>query len=115
MVMVLAGLALTAAIQPDRWVAVGDSAGSHAEYLDMESLERSGVKVSLWTRRDYAGGQGSAWHEIELDCAARTETILAYVRDDGRSVSHNVVRPHRDAVPIAPGSVAERVFAIACR
>ena len=111
----LAGLALSAVIQPERWVHVGTHANSHEEYLDRESVKRSGDKVTLWTRRDLVQNQGTAWHEIELDCAATTETILAFIRDDGRSISHNVARPHRKSSPIAPGSVEERIFDIACR
>ena len=108
-------LLLLVAFQQDRWVHVGGGPNSHAEYLDRESVTRSGDKVTVWTRRDFALGQGTAWHEIEFDCSARTETILAYVRDDGRTVSHNVVRPHRGSSPIAPDSVAERIFDIVCR
>ena len=113
--MVLAELALSAAIQPDRWVRVGGSVGSHEEHLDRESLERNGDKVMLWIRRDYVGKQRTVWHEIELDCSRRTATILAYVRDDGKTVSHNVVRPYQGPAPISPGSSAERIFNIACR
>ena len=111
----LAGLALSAAGQPDRWLPVGGSAGSDKEFLDQESLKRSGDKVTVWTRRDFALDQGTAWHEIEFDCSARTQTILAYIRDDGRTISHNVARPHRESASIAPGSAAERLFDIACR
>lgn len=114
-VMLLAGLALSAASQPDRWVRVGGSDGTHEEYLDRASLTRSGDKVTLWTRRDLAESRGTAWHEIEFDCSARTKTILAYVMDDRGTISHNIDRPHRKAAPIAPGSVSERLFAIACR
>jgi hypothetical protein len=113
--MLLAGLALSTAIHPDRWVHVGGSTGSYEEYLDRESVNRNGDKVTVWTRRDFVLNQGTAWHEVELDCSTRTETILSYVRDDGGTISHNVVRPHRDSAPIAPQSVAERIFNIACR
>lgn len=113
--MFLTALALSAAIQPDRWVHVGGSTNLYEEYLDMESVKRSGDKVTLWTRRDLARDQGTAWNEIEFDCSARTETILAYIRDDRGSISHNVARPHREAAPIPPGSVKERIFNMACR
>lgn len=113
--ILLAALALSAANEPDRWVHVGGSDSSYEEYLDRDSVNRSGDKVTLWTRRDFARGQGTAWHEIEFDCSARTETILAFVRDDRGTVSHNVVRPHRGPSPIAAGSVEERIFNIACR
>jgi hypothetical protein len=113
--MFLTGLALAAVNPPERWVHVGGSADSYREYLDTESVTRSGDKVSVWTRRDFAGGQATAWHELEFDCSTRTETILAYVRDDRGTVSHNVVRPHRGPAPIAPNSVEERIFDLACR
>ena len=113
--MVMAGLALCALIQPDRWVHVGGSAGFYDEHLDMDSLKRTGDKVTVWTRREYVGAQATAWHEIEFDCSTRMETVLAYVRDDGRSVSHNAVRPHREPALVAPGSVSEKIFDIACR
>ena len=113
--MLLTALALSAALEPDRWVHVGGSAGLYEDYLDRESVKRSGDKVTLWTRRDFAEGGATLWHEIELDCPARTETILAYIRDERGTVSHNVARPHREASPIPPGSVEEKIFDLACR
>ena len=113
--MFLTLLFLSAVVQPDRWIHVGGSPGEHEEYLDKKSVERSGDKVTLWTRRDLARDQGTAWNEIELDCSKRTDTILAWVRDDRGAVSHNIVRPHRGPAPIRPKSVAERIFNIACR
>ena len=112
--MFLAGLALSALGKPDRWVPVAGTADTFVEYLDTDSVKRSGDKVAVWTRRDFVSGQSTLWHEIEFDCPARTETIVAYVRDDGGTVSHNVVRPHRAASAIVPGSVEERIFRIAC-
>ena len=113
--MFLTALALSTMIQPERWVHVGGGTGLYDEFVDTESVRRSGDKVTVWTRRDFAENQGKAWNELEYDCAARTETILAYIRDDGRTISHNVVRPHRAASPVPPGSVEERILAIACR
>ncbi len=112
--MFLTALVLATSVPPSRWLHVGGSA-DYQEYLDRESVKRSGDKVALWTRRDYAPEASTAWHEIELDCRARTETIIAYIRDDRGTVSHNVVRPHRAAAPIAPGTVEEKIFNIACR
>jgi hypothetical protein len=112
--MFLTLLVSSAMAQPDRWVHVG-SARDHKEYLDRESVKRSGDKVSLWTRRDFERDRATLWHEIEFDCSKRTETIIAYIRDEGGTVSHNDVRPHRAASPIPPGSVAEKIFTIACR
>jgi hypothetical protein len=113
--MFLTALALSAMTQPDRWVHVGGSADLYEEYLDKESLRRSGDKVAVWTRRDFVRDGGTVWHELEYDCAARTETILAYIRDEGGAVSHNIVRPHREASPIPPDPVAEKVFKMVCR
>ena len=113
--MFLTALLLSATVQPDRWVHVGGSSGLYEEYLDRESVSRSGDKVTLWTRRDFAGDRATLWHEIELDCPARTETILAYIRDERGTVSHNVARPHREAAPIPPGTVEEKIFDLACR
>ena len=113
--MFLTLLALGTAISPERWVHVGGSTDVYEEYLDKESIMRSGDKVTLWTRRDFVQDQGTAWNEIEVDCSTKTDIILAYVRDDGGSVSHNVVRPHRESSPIPPGSVEERIFDLVCR
>ncbi len=112
--MFLTALALFTAAQPERWVHVGGT-DVYKEYLDTQSIARSGGKATLWTRRDFVQGRGTAWNEIEFDCSTRTETILAYVRDDGKSISHNLVRPHRESAPVAPGSVEERIFKMACR
>lgn len=113
--MFLTALILAAMIQPDRWIHVGGSTDLYEEYLDTDSVKRSGDKVTVWTRRDLARDQGTAWNEIEFDCSRRTETILAWIRDDGRTVTHNVVRPHRKSSPIPPQSVEERIFKLACR
>lgn len=113
--MLLIALALSAASPPDRWVHLGGSTGLYEEYLDKESVRRIGDKVTLWTRRVLADDRGTAWNELELDCSRRTETILAYVRDDAGTISHNDVRPHRKAAPIPANSPEERIFDIACR
>jgi hypothetical protein len=112
--MFLTALVLSTLAEPDRWVHVG-SGNDHAEFLDRESVRRSGDKVSLWTRRDLAGDQDTLWHEIELDCSTKTDTIIAYIRNERGMVSHNDIRPHRASAPIPPGSVQEKIFNIACR
>ena len=113
--MFLIALTLFTLDPPDRWVHVGGSANDFVEYLDVGSVSRAGSKVTLWTRRDFPLGQGTAWNELEFDCSRRTKTILAYVRDNGGTISHNVVRPHRDASSISRNSVEEKVFNIAFR
>lgn len=113
--MILTALALTTLIQSDRWIPVGDGTNAHEEYVDKESISRSGSKVTLWTRRDFRAEQATSWKELEFDCSARTETLVAYIRDDRGVVSHNMVRPHRAAAPIPPASAEERIFNIACR
>ena len=112
--MFLIAAALAMAAPPERWVHVGGSADLYEEYLDTQSLRRSGDKVTLWTRRDFALGRATSWNELEFDCSRRTQTILAYIRDEGGTVSHNVVRPHREASRIPRKSVEERIFQIAC-
>ena len=113
--MLLTALALSAAAAPERWVHLGGSADRYEDYLDTESVRRSGTTATAWTRRDYGVGQATLWHELELDCAARTQTLLAYIRDERGTVSHNVARPHQPAAPIEPGSVEEGVFNLVCR
>jgi hypothetical protein len=101
-------------IQPDRWIPLGGST-DQKEYLDKESVKRSGDKVTLFTRRDIPAEKAMLWKEIEFDCSAKTDTIIAWIRDDAGTVSHNTTRPHRAAAPIAPGSTEERLFTLACR
>lgn len=101
-------------VQPDRWVPLGSSNG-HADYLDRESVKRSGSTVTLWTRRDFVTQQRTAWIEIEVDCSSKRDTILAYVEDNAGAISHNIVRPHRGSTVIRPNSVEERVFGLVCR
>jgi hypothetical protein len=113
--MILAALALSAAAPPERWLHVGESPDQFREYVDTQSIQRSGDTVTLWTRRDLLPDAGTVWNELELDCRGMTETVLAFIKDDGASVSHNTVRPHRPAAPIAAGSVPEKIFNIACR
>lgn len=104
-----------AAAAPERWVRVGGSANLYDEYLDGNSVSRTGDKVTLWTRREYARGQGTSWNELEIDCVLRTQTVLAYILDDGQTVTHNSVRPHREAAPILRDSAEARIFDIVCR
>ncbi len=113
--MIVITLALAAVTLADRWVHVGGSPNQHEEYVDKESIQRSGEKVTLWTRRNLVSDQGTIWNELELDCRIKTETILATIQDDGRSISHSAVRPHREASPIRANSVEERLFNLACR
>jgi hypothetical protein len=113
--MFLIAVALSMGSPPDRWVHIGGSVDLYEEHLDKQSVRRSGDKVTLWTRRDWALDQVTSWNELEFDCSMRTKTILAYIRDDGGTISHNVLRPHREASSILPNSVEERIFNIACR
>lgn len=99
----------------DRWVPVGDGSAAYRDYLDRESIKRSGDKVTLWTRRDYVTQQRTAWNEIEVDCLRKRDTVLAYVQDDAGTVSHNIVRPHRASTAILPDSVEEGIFDLVCQ
>ncbi len=112
--MILTLLVLSATLEPERWVRVGGSPDRFDEFVDKQSITRRGDKAVVWTRRDFAQGRGTAWNEIEFDCPGRKETILAWVRDDGKSVSHNVDRPHRGPAAVEPGSLQERIFKLAC-
>lgn len=107
--------ALSMLMPSDRWVPVGDSSAEYRDYLDRESIKRSGNKVMLWTRRDYVTQQRTAWNEIEVDCLRKRDTVLAFVQDDAGSVSHNIDRPHRGSTAIPPNSVEEIIFDLVCR
>lgn len=113
--MILIALTLAAAAPQERWLHVGGIPNRYEEYVDTQSVERSGDRVTLWTRRDVSDDAGTVWNELELDCRKRTETILAFVKIDGSSVSHNQVRPHRPASPIPPDSLSRKILDIACR
>jgi hypothetical protein len=113
--MFLIAVALATASPAERWVPLGGSASQYEDYLDRESVRRIGDRVTLWTRREFVPDRGTAWNELELDCSRRTETVLAHIRDDRGTISHNSVRPHRAASPIPPGSLEEKIFNIACR
>jgi hypothetical protein len=108
-------LALSISIPSDRWIPLGNGGEAYLDYLDRESIQRTGSKVTLWTRRDYATQQRTAWNEIEVDCLRKRDTILAYVQDDGGTVSHNIVRPHRQSTAIPPNSNQEKIFEFVCR
>lgn len=108
-------LTLSMLLTFERWVPIGDNRGEYRDYLDRESIKRSGNKASLWTRRDYATQQRTAWKEIEVDCLRKRDTILAYVQDDAGTISHNTVRPHRGSTAILPNSVEDKIFELVCR
>ena len=107
--------ALSMTMQSDRWISIGSSNNASQDYLDQESIKRSGNKVTLWTRRDFITQQRTAWNEIEVDCSSKRDTILAHVQDDAGTISHNVVRPHRGSTAIPPNSIEERIFHLVCR
>lgn len=109
----LIACALSTTMSPDRWVPVGGSS-EYADYLDKESIKRSGNTVTLWTRRDFATKHRSAWNEVEVDCSTRRDTILAYIEDNAGTISHNIVRPHRESSTIAPNSAGEKIFDLVC-
>jgi hypothetical protein len=111
----LLACALSMVMQSDRWLPVGGSNNGYQDYLDRDSIKRSGNTVTLWTRRDFVSQQRTAWNEIEVDCSSKRDTILAYVQDDAGTISHNVVRPHRGWSAIQPNSVEERIFDFVCR
>jgi hypothetical protein len=106
--------ALSMTEQTARWVSLGGG-NAYQDYLDQDSVKRSGDTVTLWTRRDSVTKQRTAWNEIEVDCSSKRDTILAYVQDDAGTVSHNIVRPHRGSTAIPPDSIAERIFNLVCR
>ena len=107
--------ALSLAVQSGRWVTLGGGGNEYQDYLDQESVERSGNKVTLWTRRDFSSQQRILWHELEVDCSSKRSTVLAYVQDDAGIVSHNTIRPHREPTAIPPYSVEHRIFDLVCR
>lgn len=113
--MFLIAAALAMATPPDRWVGVGGSTDVPEEYVDKHSISRNGNKVTVWTRSDFASDQGTAWKEMEFDCSARMHAILAYVRNDRGTISHNVTRPHQATSPVRPASVEEKVLDMVCR
>lgn len=99
----------------DRWVHVGHGTDRTEEYVDRESIERNGDKVTLWTRSESRPERSIVWKEWEFDCAKKLQSVLAYISDDQGTISHNVARPHREASPILQGSVEEMIYAKVCR
>jgi hypothetical protein len=115
MSFILAVMMMSVAVPTDRWIPVSGSEGPHRDYLDRHSIQRNGHKVTLWTRRDFAGQQRILWHEIEIDCAAKMDTIIAWVEDNAGAVTHNVHSPHRPSATIPPGSLGQTIFDLVCR
>jgi hypothetical protein len=115
MSFILAVMMMSVAVPTDRWLPVSGSDGPRRDYLDRHSLQRDGNKVTLWTKRDFAGQQRTLWHEIEVDCAAKSDTIIAWVEDNAGAVTHNLVRPHRPSATIPPNSLGQSIFALVCR
>jgi hypothetical protein len=115
MSFILAAMMMSVAVTTERWVRISGSDGTHWDYLDRHSLKRDGNKVTLWTRRDFARQQRTLWHEIEVDCAAKSDTISAWVEDNDGAVTHNLVRPHRPSATIPPNSLGQSIFDLVCR
>ena len=115
MSFILAAMMMSVAVPIDRWIPVSGNDGTQRDYLDRHSIQRNGHKVTLWTRRDFDGQQRTLWHEIEVDCAAKRDTIIAWVEDNAGAVTHNPNRPHRPSAPISPNSLGQFVFDLVCR
>lgn len=107
--------ALPMVMEASRWAPVGGFNNEYQEYLDRQSVKRSGNKVTLWTRRDFVRQQRTVWTEVEVDCSSKRDTVLAYVQDDAGTVSHNTIRPHRGSTAILPNSVEEEIYDFVCR
>lgn len=115
MSFILAAMMMSVPVPTDRWILVSGTDGPQRDYLDRHSIQRNGNKVTTWTKRDFAGQQRILWHEIEVDCAAKSDTIIAWVEDNAGAVTHNLVRPHRPSATIPPNSLGQSIFDLVCR
>ena len=123
----MAGLMLlaTAGAAMAEWTDVGES-DTYIQYVDRATIRRNGNLVKMWDLKDYKTVQTFSGHSFlsdkgqsEYDCKEEKMRGVAFTWFDGKMGSGKVVFNNGNVKdewsPIAPGSIGELLWKIACR
>ena len=105
------------------WTDVGENE-EFIQYVDRSTIRRNGNFVKMWDLVDYKkakviGGKSnlSARAQNEYDCKEERRRFLAYTNFSGQMGSGAINYTDSDTkkwVPVAPGSIGETRWKIAC-
>jgi hypothetical protein len=102
------------------------SDGSWAAYTTPHQMQRSGKKVTIWLRHEYAEGQSTGDHrymsvveKAQYDCAKQVERPLLVIYYSGNNLQGSEETEQADPKsaewnPIVPGTRDETNFVWAC-
>lgn len=108
------------------WVYLGKSKQGNASYFDDETIQRSGSKVTVWTKTDYSQSaspslfQGNQLSEditrVRIDCVARTSTnlMIVFYYVNGKSDIAEYPPRLQTERTIVPGSTMEAQMEAVC-
>ena len=107
------------------WTQVGLSSRLQTYYADSDTIHREGDLARMWTLVDHQTEQRmhgivflSGKAEYQYDCAERSRRLLGFELYSGRMGKGPVVYTDEDPSawePIAPDSVAENLWKVACQ
>ena len=116
-------LLVTAGAASAEWTSVGASA-VYIAYVDKGTIRRNGNFVKMWDMSDYKTVQTvagdshlSSKDQQEYDCKEEKVRLLAFTNFSGQMGSGKAVYANIDGgkwSPIAPGSIGELLWKIAC-
>ena len=107
------------------WTKVGDT-DTYTNYVDLSTIRKLGNKVKMWNLYDLkvatseANGRLylSSSNQKEYDCKEETSRILAFINYSKNMGAGEAVYSsgalHDEPDPIAPRSVNESLFKLAC-
>ncbi len=118
-------LSLVATAASAQWVLVATGASGTKTYADPASKKRSGNIVRMWELRDYAKAEvinGKLSYSdqmyIQYDCATGTRQSLQTTGFTGKMATGESLGVREQAHEkrfVAPGSVGETLFNLACK
>ena len=117
-------LLVTAGAASAEWTRAGSN-DDFIYYVDRATIRRNGNLVKMWILRDFKSAQKhdgtpylSERGQNEYDCKEENYRILAFTFFAGKmgdgKVVYNTSKTSMKWSPIAPGSVAETLWKIAC-
>ena len=109
------------------WTRVGGDGDGTTTYADLSTIRKSDNKVKMWILMDFKVVQIdkndgmsylSSVRQSEYDCKEEIRRPLAFIwysKNMGAgAVVYSSGAMHKEPVPVAPGSVGETFFKLAC-
>jgi hypothetical protein len=101
------------------WLEVGISKTGSKIALDVESLQRSNSKVSVWLKYDHTSDKSEQAREskqfVRYDCKARTVKIMSTIKYDATGTPvFSDDGAFANETPVIPESIGDFVFKVVC-